>query len=66
MRFDLLIKGGIVVDDPSGLSGRRDVAITKDRIAAVEADGYLREQSIGMEKKDERAYPLCLGDEQPG
>jgi dihydroorotase len=36
MRFDLLIKGGEVVDPGAGLSGRLDVAIVKDRIAAVE------------------------------
>jgi len=38
MRFDLLVKGGEVVDPGAGLSGRLDVAILKDRIAAVEPD----------------------------
>jgi dihydroorotase len=38
MQFDLLIKGGEVVDDAAGLSGKRDVAVKKDRIAAVEPD----------------------------
>jgi dihydroorotase len=38
MRFDLLIKGGEVVDDAAGLSGRRDVAVVRDRIAAVDRD----------------------------
>jgi dihydroorotase len=38
MRFDLLIKGGEVVDPGAGLSGRLDVAIAKDRIAAVEPE----------------------------
>src|SRR4051812_42913026 len=38
MRFDLLIKGGEVVDDAAGLSGRRDVAVNGDRIAAVDRD----------------------------
>jgi dihydroorotase len=38
MRFDLLIKGGDVVDPGAGLSGRLDVAIVGDRIAAVERD----------------------------
>jgi dihydroorotase len=37
MAFDLLIKGGEVVD-PAGRSGRLDVAIAGDRIAAVDAD----------------------------
>jgi dihydroorotase len=38
MRFDLLIKGGEVVDPGAALEGRLDVGITGDRIAAVEAD----------------------------
>jgi dihydroorotase len=38
MYFDLLIKGGDVVDPGSGKQGRLDVAITRNRIAAVEAD----------------------------
>ncbi len=38
MHFDLLIKGGEVVDPGSGYSGRLDVAIKRNRIAAVEAN----------------------------
>ena len=38
MRFDLLIRGGQVVDPGGGRSGRLDVAIKRNRIAAVEAD----------------------------
>jgi len=38
MRFDLLIKGGEVVDPGANLSGRMDVAVAGDRIAAVEHD----------------------------
>lgn len=38
MRFDLMIKGGNVVDPGAGLSGRLDIGITGDRIVAVEAD----------------------------
>jgi len=38
MHFDLLLKGGEVVDPGSGYSGRLDVAITRNRIAAVEAN----------------------------
>jgi dihydroorotase len=38
MRFDLLIKGGQVLDPGAGIVGRLDVGITGDRIAAVEAD----------------------------
>jgi dihydroorotase len=38
MRFDLIIKGGEVVDPGAGLSGPLDIAIVGDRIAAVERD----------------------------
>jgi dihydroorotase len=38
MKFDLLIKGGEVVDPGGGQSGRLDVAIRRNRIAAVERD----------------------------
>lgn len=38
MRFDLLIKGGEVVDPSSGYSGILDVAVKRDRIAAVDKD----------------------------
>lgn len=38
MHFDLLIKGGEVVDPGSGRSGRLDVGIKRNRIAAVEAN----------------------------
>jgi dihydroorotase len=35
-RFDLLIRGGTVIDPAQGLHGRRDVGIRAGRIAAVE------------------------------
>lgn len=38
MQFDLLIRGGHVVDPGSGLSATRDVAIKRNRIAAVESN----------------------------
>ena len=38
MQFDLLIKGGDVVDPGGGHSGRLDVAVKRNRIAAVDAD----------------------------
>jgi dihydroorotase len=38
MRFDLLIKGGEIVDPATGYVGRGDVAVCRDRIAAVELD----------------------------
>ncbi len=38
MKYDLLIKGGEVVDPLAGYNGQMDVAIKRNRIAAVEAD----------------------------
>ena len=38
MEFDLLIKGGEVVDPGSGKQGRLDVAIKRNRIAAVDSN----------------------------
>jgi dihydroorotase len=38
MQFDLLIKGGEVVDPGSGKQGRLDVAIKRNRIAAVDTN----------------------------
>jgi dihydroorotase len=37
-KYDLLIKGGEVLDPSQGLRGKRDIAIHNGRIAAVEAD----------------------------
>ena len=38
MRFDLLIKGGEVLDPDAGYEGAMDVAVLRGRIAAVEAN----------------------------
>ncbi|MCB0088055.1 MAG: hypothetical protein KDE54_09100, partial [Caldilineaceae bacterium] len=38
MQFDLIIKGGEVVDPGAGYSGRLDVAIKRNRIAAVDSN----------------------------
>ncbi len=38
MRFDLLVKGGEVVDPAAGFNGRLDVAIRRGRIAAVDRE----------------------------
>lgn len=35
-RFDLLIRGGTVIDPSQGIRGRRDVGIREGRIAAVD------------------------------
>src|SRR6058998_559628 len=37
-RYDLLLKGGHVIDPASGLDGKMDVAVSLGRIAAVEKD----------------------------
>ena len=37
MRFDIVIKGGRVIDPARGLDGKRDVAILAGRVAAVDA-----------------------------
>jgi dihydroorotase len=38
MRFDLLLKGGHVIDQPSGYDGVLDLAVKRNRVAAVDAD----------------------------
>jgi dihydroorotase len=38
VKYDLLVRGGEVVDPGGGNSGRLDVAVVRDRIAAVAAD----------------------------
>src|SRR5256714_2995757 len=37
-RYDLLLKGGHVIDPANNLDGMMDVAVSKDKIAAVEKD----------------------------
>ncbi|MHC2794847.1 putative amidohydrolase [Mesorhizobium jarvisii] len=38
MQFDLLLKGGRLIDPASGIDALRDVAIANGRVAAVDAD----------------------------
>ena len=38
MRYDILLKGGTVIDAAQGLNAVRDVAITDGRITAIEPD----------------------------
>ncbi|TIN57101.1 MAG: amidohydrolase/deacetylase family metallohydrolase, partial [Mesorhizobium sp.] len=38
MQFDLLLKGGRLIDPAAGLDAPRDVAIANGRVAAVDAD----------------------------
>ena len=36
--FDILLRGGRVIDPANGIDARRDVAVTGDRIVSVQAD----------------------------
>ncbi|WP_274627782.1 amidohydrolase/deacetylase family metallohydrolase [Arvimicrobium flavum] len=38
MRYDLLVKGGRLIDPQSGVDARRDIAVADGRIAAIESD----------------------------
>ncbi|TIX53217.1 MAG: amidohydrolase/deacetylase family metallohydrolase, partial [Mesorhizobium sp.] len=38
MQFDLLLKGGRLIDPASGLDAQRDLAIAGGRIAAIDSD----------------------------
>ena len=38
MRYDLILKGGQLLDPAAGLEARRDVAFASGRVAAVDAD----------------------------
>ncbi len=38
MRFDLVIKGGTLIDPAAGIDGPRDIGIAGDRVVAVDAD----------------------------
>ncbi len=38
MRYDLLIKGGRVIDPAQNIDDKRDVAISGDKISAVARD----------------------------
>lgn len=71
-KYDLLIKGGDVVDPSQSLRGRRDVAIHNSRIAAVEADipAERAQQVLAADKRlvipglvdmHAHVYPLASG-----
>src|SRR5947209_6833293 len=38
MQFDLLVKGGRLIDPAAGVDAPRDVAIANGRVAAIDAD----------------------------
>ena len=57
MSYDLVIHGGTVIDPASGLHARRDVAISGDRIAAVEAHILLDEATDVIDATDRLVVP---------
>lgn len=59
--FDLLIKGGEVVDPDAGYSGRLDVAVKRGRIAAVERD-IPREAAFSVVEADGQVVTPGLVD----
>ena len=53
MKYDILLKGGTVVDPTQKLHDRRDVAVIDGKIAAIEDDISAREatQTVFVEDK---------------
>jgi len=56
MPYDLLIKGGHVLDPGQGLDGQLDIAITDGKIAAVQADIPANEASKVVQVKGDSRY----------
>ena len=56
MPYDLLIKGGHVLDPGQNLDGRLDIGITDGRIAAIEADIPATEAKRTIEVKGDNRY----------
>jgi dihydroorotase len=57
MPFDVLIKGGRVVDPATGLDGVRDIAINGDRISAVEPSIAVESAVRVIEARDRLVTP---------
>ena len=57
MRYDLLIKGGHVIDAAAGLSGAMDVAVRRNRIAAVDRDIPVESAFQVIEANDQYVSP---------
>jgi dihydroorotase len=57
MKFDILIKGGHVVDPAAGYDGKLDVAINRNRIAAVDANIPLESGLKIIEAKNQYVTP---------
>jgi len=56
MAYDLLIKGGHLLDPASGLNGVKDVAITGGKIAAIADDINPAEATRTIVIKGQRRY----------
>ena len=56
-RFDLLIKGGDVIDPSQGLRGQRDIGIKNGRIAALEPDIALEKAAQSIDAKGRLVMP---------
>jgi dihydroorotase len=56
MRYDLLIKGGHVLDPGQGLDGQMDIAISGGAIAAVQADIPASEATRVIQVKGDNRY----------
>ena len=56
MPYDLLIKGGYVLDPGQNLDGKRDIAVTGGRIAAIQADIPATEAKRVIQVKGDNRY----------
>src|SRR6266498_487703 len=56
MPYDLLIKGGHVLDPGQGLNGQMDIAVTGGRIAAIEAEIPAAEAKRVIQVKGDNRY----------
>src|SRR5216683_4110612 len=56
MAYELLIKGGHVLDPGQGLDGRMDIACSGGRIAAIQADIPAREAQRVLEVRGANRY----------
>ena len=56
MTYDLLVKGGHVLDPGQGLDGRLDIGITDGKIAAIQADIPASEAARTIQVKGDNRY----------
>ena len=65
-KFDLVLKGGRVVDPSQDIDAKRDVAISGGKIAAIEADIAVVEGRRFLHEEFEQAIKLALRDSCAG